>query len=297
MDNSRLVLGTAQLGMKYGIANTNGQPSGPTAEAIIREAWDGGIREFDTASSYGESERVLGACLRSLRIAGKAKIITKISPHVDHLSKGALSSALGHSLQALGVESLYGLLLHSERLLDVWNIGLYDVLHEMVDRGLVERLGVSVYSTERAFQALAATGIDIIQVPSNLLDRRFELAGIFEAAEAKKKQIYVRSVYLQGLLVMTTEKCPAPMHFAVPILDKLKIISEQLGLSQQVLALGFVKVAYPKAKVLFGAETQQQVKENIVHWQENLPPELIEYLRREFSNVPETIVNPSLWPH
>jgi len=55
---SHLVLGTAQLGLPYGIANQTGQPDQVVATAIIREAWNQGIREFDTAQGYGDSEQV-----------------------------------------------------------------------------------------------------------------------------------------------------------------------------------------------------------------------------------------------
>ena len=50
----QLVLGTAQLGMNYGIANTSGQPDFPTIKSIIQNAWNNGIQEFDTAQAYGK---------------------------------------------------------------------------------------------------------------------------------------------------------------------------------------------------------------------------------------------------
>ena len=56
---NRLVLGTAQLGMDYCIANTTGQPVYDTAKTIVQEAWESGICEFDTAQAYGQSEQVL----------------------------------------------------------------------------------------------------------------------------------------------------------------------------------------------------------------------------------------------
>ena len=41
---NRLVLGTAQLGMPYGIANRSGQPDASQARAIVEAAWEAGIR-------------------------------------------------------------------------------------------------------------------------------------------------------------------------------------------------------------------------------------------------------------
>ena len=56
----RLVLGTAQLGMDYGIANTQGRPAFEEAVELVRCYWERGVREFDTAQDYGDSEKILG---------------------------------------------------------------------------------------------------------------------------------------------------------------------------------------------------------------------------------------------
>ncbi len=81
---NRFVLGTAQIGMQYGIANTTGKPDLINAETIIKEAWNGGIQEFDTAQAYGESEKVLGNIFDNLNIKHSAKVITKFSPNLNH---------------------------------------------------------------------------------------------------------------------------------------------------------------------------------------------------------------------
>ena len=68
-EETRLVLGTVQLGLDYGIANENGKPTQDQATAIIQKAWDNGIREFDTAQAYVTIENVLGIALKKLGIA------------------------------------------------------------------------------------------------------------------------------------------------------------------------------------------------------------------------------------
>ena len=112
----RLVLGTAQLGLPYGIANQTGQPDQNIATAIIHEAWKNGIREFDTAQAYGNSEQALGKALGELGISSEAKIITKLHPNLDHLDASVLSNTLNQSLERLGVSSLFGIMLHREEI-------------------------------------------------------------------------------------------------------------------------------------------------------------------------------------
>lgn len=293
--NSRLVLGTAQFGMRYGVANKIGQPDILTAESIVATAWKGGVREFDTAQAYGESERVLGNVLNSLGIAADAKVISKFHPEIDHKDPGSLRLALEQSLAHLGIPKLFGMMLHREDLLDLWDAGLGQTLRKFIDEGLVEQLGVSVYTPQSAIRALKTNGVNLVQVPSNLLDRRFEDAGVFHEAERYGSQIYVRSVFLQGLLLMNVRNLPRSMRFATPIVERLITFAEKTGLSLKQLALGYAQSAYPAHKVLFGCETPQQVRENLELWATKLPSKIIVELQREFQNIPEKILNPSLW--
>ena len=56
----RLALGSAQFGLKYGVANKVGRPTCREIKRIIATAKNAGIDTLDTAVSYGESERILG---------------------------------------------------------------------------------------------------------------------------------------------------------------------------------------------------------------------------------------------
>jgi aryl-alcohol dehydrogenase-like predicted oxidoreductase len=52
---AELALGTVQLGLPYGAANSTGMPTEEEAVAIVREAVAGGVRELDTAHGYVKS--------------------------------------------------------------------------------------------------------------------------------------------------------------------------------------------------------------------------------------------------
>ena len=239
--SSRLVLGTAQLGMDYGIANATGQPVFDTARAIVQEAWKAGICEFDTAQAYEQSEQVLGQSLKDLGIADEVRVITKFAPDIDHSDRAALNNALEISLNNLGVESLYGLMLHREDMLDLWKKGLEENLMAVAGPGRVEHIGVSVYSPERAIQALNTEGISMIQIPTNIIDRRFEKAGVFQLADDAGKTIYIRSIFLQGLLLMSPNILPEHMRFTDPSLSRLVLFAQDVGLSIKELCIGYIK--------------------------------------------------------
>ena len=291
-----LVLGTAQLGLPYGIANQTGQPDQVIATAIIREAWNQGIREFDTAQGYGTSEQVLGKALYELGISSEANIITKFHPNLDHLDASAMAKSLDQSLQRVGVRSLFGIMLHREEMLSLWDKGLGKILQAFVLSGRVEKIGISVYSPDKVTKALKTEGINMVQLPTNILDRRFENAGVFKLADEKKKTIFIRSVFLQGLILMNSREIPEKMHFARPVVEKIESLSNELGLSRHEIALGYIKYEMPNANVIFGAETPKQVRKNMTAWQKEIPKSLCNKVRVLFADVDEQILNPSLWP-
>lgn len=293
--DDRLVLGTAQLGYTYGIANRIGQPNQSVASEIIRIAWENGIQEFDTAQAYGESEEVLGKSFRQLKISGEARVITKPSHQLDHLNPNVLENAIVASLKNIGVPHLYGIILHREEMLSLWHKGLAEILSRFVAKGMVKKIGISVYSPEKAIEALNTEGIEMLQVPTNVLDRRFEKAGVFELAQTKKKNVYVRSVFLQGLLLMNIHAIPANMKFAIPYVEKLESLSKEFGLTRHEIALGYVKSNIPNARVVFGVETKEQVAGNLAAWKKDFPVSLGEKIRKIFFDMNERILNPPLW--
>ena len=294
---SRLVLGTAQLGMNYGIANKCGRPDSDLAKKIVQTAWENGIREYDTAQGYGESENVLGNALHSFGFSSDARVITKLDPSLDHFDRARLEQAVRKSLTRLNVPIMQGLMLHKEEYLEVWESGMGDILRGLIEQRLTEHIGASVYSPEKAKLALETDGIDMIQIPSNILDRRFEKAGVFQLADDVGKTIYIRSIFLQGLLLMSPDTLPEHMRFAAPVLNRLASLAQDAGLSINELCIGYIKNAFPRARLIFGAEIPAQVRENLKIWEGAWPDGLTQRINLEFEDISEMILNPSLWPN
>lgn len=292
---ARLVLGTAQLGMTYGVANRRGEPDEATATEIVRAAWECGVRQFDTARAYGRSEAVLGRALAALGIQNDARVVTKTDPQWDGRDAGTLRGHVEESLRRLGVPRLGGLLLHREGQLDGWDSGLGHMLRALISEGLVEMVGVSVYYPEAARKALSLDGIGLVQLPSNVLDRRFEATGVFEAAAQCGVSIHVRSVLLQGLLLLPPHEVPEHLVQARGVVERFQRLAISHGLTPLEAALGFAARAYPVAGVLFGAEGPDQVRANVAAFRSDVPAALLTEARRSFPAVPEGILNPSLW--
>ncbi len=198
--SSRLALGTVQFGIPYGIANRAGQVSRDEADAILHHAWSVGIDTIDTAISYGVSEQRLGDIgVRPWKIVTKLPVIpescTDVAAWVQESVQG--------SLARLGIPTLHALLLHcSQQLLGPQGDALWSALLVLKERGLVEKVGVSIYAPDELDAVWPKFRVDVVQAPFNILDRRISSSGWLNRLSAAGTEIHVRSVFLQGLLLM-----------------------------------------------------------------------------------------------
>lgn len=288
----RLVLGTVQLGMHYGINNVAGKPDFRSACDIVKTAFDHGITRFDTAQAYGDSEEVLGKIFDALKIGSQVKVYSKLNPGLDLLDEGTVQQSVDDSLRKLKIDQLEGLLLHSEDGMQFWNNGLGDILRGLVSKGKVCFAGASFYAPQKALNALDEDGVDIIQVPANIWDRRFEDAGVFRMAEKLGKKVFVRSVFLQGFLLMDLGSVPERMKVALPYLKILEQMAYDMGLSRHELILGYAVGRWGDASVLLGAESSQQVVDNVRSFSARNELGIDSEV---FINIPENILNPALW--
>lgn len=194
----RLALGTVQFGLDYGVSNRDGQVSDGELDAIIALARHAGIDTLDTAQAYGDAEQRLG----KRDITGFA-LIDKLAPG---LSLTDVHDAVNHSMQLLGRKRLDGLLLHRSQ--DA-SPALFELLAELQHQGCVGKLGVSVYSPEELGAWIAAGyPLELVQLPANLLDQRFLRTGWLDKLVEMGCEIHVRSLFLQGLLLMQPAQRP-----------------------------------------------------------------------------------------
>jgi aryl-alcohol dehydrogenase-like predicted oxidoreductase len=203
----KFALGTAQFGMTYGIANRSGQIDFDMAGSILDCARRNGIHAIDTAIGYADSEAVLGR----LGIADM-RVITKLSElpvDVDDVH-GWVIDQIDASLKRLRIEKLAAVLLHRPmQLLGPQGAALAKALQDLKTSGRVEKIGVSIYDPEEmsAFQRVCP--IDLVQAPLNLVDRRLVASGWLKRLKQANVEVHVRSLFLQGLLLMAPTNRPS----------------------------------------------------------------------------------------
>jgi aryl-alcohol dehydrogenase-like predicted oxidoreductase len=289
-----LVLGTAQLGMDYGIANRLGKPDLKEAEAIVHAAWERGVHFFDTAQAYGESEKVLGTCFEELGIRQHEdlRVSSKLDPGIQPSDDHAVEAGVDQSLRILGVERLWSLMLHREGFLAEQD-RLVDIGRKLKNQGKVERFGISVYSPENAFRALAMDQIDIVQVPFNVFDQRALQEDLFGYASERGKHLLVRSLYLQGLLLLDADQIPPWMGFSREALHRFHSFARDVGIAPKLLSMAFVSQKAKDALIIFGSESAEQVKENVSLYRRSITLDLPDM--GFLAQKDPRLINPSHW--
>ena len=302
MENlSKITLGTAQLGVNYGIANKKGALNDEEAIELLKTAWIYNIKSFDTAPAYGDSEKRLGLFFKSNQLNSDLNsfcITTKVGITLNYGTKKdvyeEIRNSISKSLSLLNLNKLHVVLLHRTK--DMYNDYVIDSLEKIQDEDLIQKFGVSVYTPKEVDDFIEKDTFEVIQIPFNIFDQRLFHSGLLDRLSRKKILVFSRSAFLQGLFFLNRDTLPEYLLSARPYLLKLDMISKKYGLSVNELALRFMKSFSQIDSVILGMESQDQIIENHkIFEQPMLEKELLDDLLFEFKEIPETIINPSLW--
>lgn len=306
---ARLVVGTAQLGLDYGIGNTRGRPVSAEAAWMLKTAIGNGVVWLDTARAYGESEEVLGGALRQ-GWEQRVGIVTKLAPLADcppdasrEVCRAFVDASLFASCRALRRNRLDVVLLHRAVHLHQWAGAVWQRLCEQRAAGLIGQLGVSVQNPEELQATLAVDEVGFVQLPFNLLDHRWDevLDQMVEVKRGRDLQVHVRSVFLQGLLLASDPKLWQRAHVAAQeaadILAWLEESARRTGRQDVVdLCLAYVRGLKWVDGVVVGMESLAQLERNLQLFD---TPALNEEQRHIVLScaprVAEETLNPTLW--
>ncbi len=296
---SLFTLGTAQLGMAYGLANRMGRLDKQQAFKVLDESVSQGVTSFDTAAAYGNSEDILGDYFYQNQ-GMEYEIITKLKPLVfdsETLENAAIQKtkeSVELSLEKLKINSIPILMFHRYDDLIWQNHCLLNYLKSLKH---VKKIGVSVYTPEQAIMAMSLDGISVIQLPTNLLDMRFIKQRVFESAKKKSIRIYIRSIYLQGLILMNADNVPSYLQEAKSFIIRLRKICNHHNVSLQELTIMFLKMIQGDNQIVIGCETAGQVRENaqLIISAPKMNQKIQAELFEEMTGISDYVINPSLW--
>jgi aryl-alcohol dehydrogenase-like predicted oxidoreductase len=324
-----LALGTVQLGEAYG-RHPELLPSAEAAVALLLEAADParGVASFDTASNYGVAEERIGLAVRQLPATQPRwpEVVTKIDEVADASSAAELEEVVDRSVALSqrrlgGVASLDCCCIHNFGMWEAhsgaaWNRLCYhrDVL------GTVGRCGVSVATFEEALTCLADPTVQHIQLPVNLLDRRWrQLRSVEEdpsgregstfdeiitrAVQERGVTVHARSCFLQGTLLNDAPLWPewaVAEGWAQRVLEPLDRLVEELGRTSRAdLCIAWVRSLPWVTHVLVGMRSLEQLRANVRLFDNQISPPLshaeLALVEAQLPAVSERLISPWLW--
>lgn len=260
----RLALGTAQMGMHYGIANTLGKVADNDLSKMLSMAVAAKIDTLDTAFAYGDSESRLGQ-------AGVEhfKLVTKIGevPAEADVHHWILDQ-VHTSLERLQINSAYAVLLHRPKQLSSPRARLIlSALEQLKENGLTQKIGASIYDPNE-LDGVDCKHLDLVQAPYNLIDQRLFASGLAERLTDIGIEIHARSVFLQGLLLLPAEKIPSKFSRWSRLWELRDAWLHHHNISALQACLNFSLANREISKVIVGAESLEQLSQ-LIHAAKN----------------------------
>lgn len=265
---SKFILGTVQFGLDYGINNAVGKPTEIQVYEMLDYAASHGIEILDTADAYGNATELLGTYNRMK--TNRFSINTKFKCNHESLEK-----QLSGTLELLNTKSINTYFYHS--FLDFeQHPELLPVLVELKRKNRIEKIGMSVYDNNEFKVAINLSEIDVIQFPFNLLDNRSQRGENMKLAKVNKKELQVRSVFLQGLFFKSYDYLPPKLTALKPYLKNISDLLMKNHLSVQQLALSYAMQQPEIDHIIIGVDSLEQLRHNLNMGKQKISPEILE---------------------
>ena len=284
----KFILGTATFGTSYGVANKGIKLKKEEIGKIVAIAQSLGVDEFDTAPNYAGAETQLGEFLDQ---RSQPKVSSKISKENSSSAKLMLAS-VRETLFRTRVGKLENLYLHDPDALSRKEASeTIAGLKEIIELGLANRVGVSVYSLHALLRAKETfSGLTVFQVPENICDRRLLKSSELSDLLSQGDRLIIRSIFLQGLLVMSPEEVSLKFKGAKGSVSQLSALANSCGVLPLDLCLAYVRSIPWASGIIIGAANASQLRQTI-----DSKVELPTDWETLIDTLPEEILDPRKW--
>ena len=286
---SKIVIGTANFGMDYGIGNNQKKLLDSDILEIISIAKKKGIETIDTADSYGNSLKRLGEFG-----VNDFKVITKF-PRIPDYKKNQtnwFNDQVTGTLKQLGISSLEAILLHYPK--DIFENKNYKLIHflsNLKKDGVIKKIGVSIYEKNELEEILKIFKPDIIQCPINLFDNRLLETNYLEEISNKGIEVHVRSIFLQGLLLFKKEEIPQEFLKFQNIWQEWYNWLKITKLNPLEACIRYTNYIKGIDKIVVGINSANQLKQIIKYMRK---PKLYKELNWQ-NPISKELIDPRLW--
>ena len=284
---SRFILGTANFNGDYGIGQKKNLELAQIAE-ILSFAQVNNLNHFDTANSYGNAQKILG---HLLEYSNPVQIDSKIGSQDCRTVKSILES-VQKSLAELKINKLSTLYLHdANSLLGDNKSSTKNGLRKILEMGLADHVGVSVYTLDVLLECKKVfPDLSKFQVPENICDRRLSDSKELLGLSRDNHEINIRSIFLQGLLLMPIEAIPKRLSESSKSINDLEVYSKKESVTRIDLCIAYAKSISWASKIVVGVESISQLRSIF-----DSRYELNNEWKKNISVVSETIADPRRW--
>ena len=287
--SSKLILGTVQFGLKYGINNTSGKPKKDEVLNLLKVAYSSGMRVLDTAEAYGNAHQLIGN-YHNTQNNCKFEIITKFPHQIKH---DLIKNKVLEYIDVMNVNTLDVMMFHSFDSFQS-NYNALKTLSELKSDGLINNIGVSVYTNSQLENLLNEDLITVVQFPFNLLDNFSVRGDLIIKLKEKGKIVHTRSAFLQGLFFKKITDNLLIVQALKPHLKTLNKIAKKQGCSMEALALSYCVKQKNIDNVIIGVDSISQLNDNITVADYEVNEEALKCINN--INVENLdLLNPSLW--
>jgi aryl-alcohol dehydrogenase-like predicted oxidoreductase len=283
-----LALGTVQFGLDYGVSNYEGQVTENDVVKILQYAKENGINTLDTAVGYGNSETCLGNIgIEGWRVITKLPEVPKDCDDID----GWINKQIEESLGRLRVKSVTGLMLHRPmQLLEKKGENIWQALNSLKESKIIGKIGFSIYDPSELDKLLDNFKPDIIQAPFNIFDQRLKTSGWLKRLYQHRVEIHIRSVFLQGLLLMPSTERPSKFNRWEKLWTEWEEWTGNNKMTPLEACLGFVKREEMIDSIVIGVNSVLQLKEILV-----TPKNNITKIPKSLITTDQNLINPTNW--
>ena len=164
-------------------------------------------------------------------------------------------------------------------------------LESLRSRGLVQKIGVSIYDPSELEYVTSLMELDLVQAPMNLLDRRLQASGWLAKLNAQGVEVHTRSAFLQGLLLLSRDMIPSKFQRWANLWDTWHCSLTDHQVTAMETCLGYLTSISEIDRVVIGVDHCKQLVEVIQAFREETPTENWDFM----ASVDLRLINPSNW--
>ena len=258
----RLQIGTANFGTNYGLTGSNSGLKRDSLDEIFEIISRNKALCLDTAAGYSNSIQTIANYSSNINLTGR--ISTKISFN-NLININLILDEIKNSLNLLNIDFFSEIYLHGfKEVYYDFKYELNEILQSLIDLGFTKKVGMSCYSESEIISSLKLfPQLTIFQVPENILDQRLIESILIKNLNSSGVKFFVRSAFLQGLLLMHPTEIPNDLESIKPSVVELRHIAERSHITVLELCLQYINKIEWASGLVVGVNSGQQLMQII----------------------------------